>query len=228
MGDSIATNLFMLGFAYQKGAIPVSEAALLRAIELNGVAVEANKKVSWGRRAAVDLAKVEKIAIPAQNVVCRCRKVWTSDRSARITDGLSECRLRRAIQRSGRKVRALKETGPGQRLSTAVAKYYFKLMAYKDEYEVARLYTNGDFTTNSNNSSKVISACNSIWHRRCSRKRMGKVIWSKRNTARGCGGHLNCWRNAKVCAVRRWISSATPKNVDGACADYRLPRSDRT
>ncbi|HYC42069.1 MAG TPA: indolepyruvate ferredoxin oxidoreductase family protein, partial [Noviherbaspirillum sp.] len=70
MGDSIATNLFMLGFAYQKGALPVSEAALLRAIELNGVAVDANKKsFLWGRRAAVDLARVERIAVPGQPVL---------------------------------------------------------------------------------------------------------------------------------------------------------------
>ena len=70
MGDSIATNLFLMGYAWQKGRIPLSEAALLRAIELNGVAVASNKmSFLWGRRAAVDFKRVEKQAIPAQTVV---------------------------------------------------------------------------------------------------------------------------------------------------------------
>ena len=56
MGDSIATNAFMLGFAFQKGAIPLSLEAILRAIEINGAAVEMNKQAfSWGRLAAYDL-----------------------------------------------------------------------------------------------------------------------------------------------------------------------------
>ena len=60
MGDSIATNMFMLGYAYQKGWVPLSGAALERAIELNGVAVEFNRKsFVWGRRAAVDLESVQ-------------------------------------------------------------------------------------------------------------------------------------------------------------------------
>eukprot|EP01037_Dinobryon_pediforme_P039530 gene39530-48190_t len=70
MGDTIATNLFMLGYAWQRGAVPLSEAALLRAIEMNGVAVDANKNsFLWGRRAAVDLARVQAIATPAQPVL---------------------------------------------------------------------------------------------------------------------------------------------------------------
>src|SRR5687767_1898520 len=67
MGDAIATNMFMLGYAYQKGWVPVSRASLERAIELNGVAVEFNKKsFLWGRRAAVDLERVERSARPAE------------------------------------------------------------------------------------------------------------------------------------------------------------------
>ena len=66
MGDSIATNLFMVGFAYQRGLLPVGEAALLRAIELNGTAVESNKQsFRWGRLAAVDPARVSAAAIPS-------------------------------------------------------------------------------------------------------------------------------------------------------------------
>ena len=60
MGDAIATNMFMLGYAYQKGWVPLAEESLVRAIELNSVAVEFNKKAFlWGRRAAVDLARVD-------------------------------------------------------------------------------------------------------------------------------------------------------------------------
>ena len=66
LGDSIATNPFMLGYAWQKGMIPLSDEALLRAIELNGTAVEANKQAFlWGRRAAHDLGLVERAAAPA-------------------------------------------------------------------------------------------------------------------------------------------------------------------
>ncbi|HEY5931124.1 MAG TPA: indolepyruvate ferredoxin oxidoreductase family protein, partial [Burkholderiales bacterium] len=70
MGDSIAANLFMLGFAFQKGLIPLGEAAINRAIELNGVAIESNQQAFlWGRRAAVDLEIVQKVALPAQPVI---------------------------------------------------------------------------------------------------------------------------------------------------------------
>ena len=67
LGDSIASNLFMLGYAFQKGLIPLGEASLDRAIELNAVAVEANKQAFlWGRRAAVDVEQVQRIAVPEE------------------------------------------------------------------------------------------------------------------------------------------------------------------
>ena len=67
LGDSIATNLFMVGYAWQKGLVPIGEAAILQAIELNGAAVESNKKAfDWGRRAAVDVASVERAATPPE------------------------------------------------------------------------------------------------------------------------------------------------------------------
>src|SRR4029077_8095705 len=67
LGDAIATNMFMLGYAYQKGLLPLAEGSLLRAIELNGVAVEFNRKAFlWGRRAAVDLSRVDRLATPAE------------------------------------------------------------------------------------------------------------------------------------------------------------------
>src|SRR6185503_15182812 len=67
MGDAIATNMFILGYAFQKGWLPLSGNSLERAIELNGVAVEFNKKsFLWGRRAAADQEKVKRVATPAE------------------------------------------------------------------------------------------------------------------------------------------------------------------
>lgn len=150
MGDAIATNLFMLGFAYQKGAIPVSEAALQRAIELNGVAIESNKKAFlWGRRAAVDLSRVEKIAIPAQTMIVQMPQSLDSliqRRVSFLTDYQNAAYAQQYSDLVGAVRQAESALNAGNKLTTAVAKYAYKLMAYKDEYEVARLYTNGDFT----------------------------------------------------------------------------------
>ncbi len=148
MGDSIATNLFMLGFAYQKGAIPVSEAALLRAIELNGVAIESNKKsFLWGRRAAVDLARVEKVAFPGKPIVLQMPQsidTLVKRRVAFLTE-YQDAAYAAKFEELMAEVRTAEAKLGGNKLATAVAKNYFKLMAYKDEYEVARLYTDGQF-----------------------------------------------------------------------------------
>ncbi|MFZ3285297.1 MAG: indolepyruvate ferredoxin oxidoreductase family protein [Telluria sp.] len=149
MGDSIAANLFMLGYAWQKGRIPLSEAALLRAIELNAVAVASNKKsFLWGRRAAVDLKRVEKIATPTQAIVVQMPQSLENIINKRVAflsayqDGAYAAGYEKLVAQ----VRAAEHAqGLGNKLSHAVAKYYFKLMAYKDEYEVARLYTDGRF-----------------------------------------------------------------------------------
>jgi indolepyruvate ferredoxin oxidoreductase len=152
MGDSIATNLFMVGFAYQRGLIPLGEDAILRAIELNGAAVESNKQsFRWGRLAAVDPARVAAAAVPAS----------AKPDSQRLSESVDEMIARRAAfltdyqdaAYAGRytdfvaKVRAAEATRlPGRTVLTeAVARYYFKLLAIKDEYEVARLYADGDF-----------------------------------------------------------------------------------
>jgi indolepyruvate ferredoxin oxidoreductase len=149
MGDSIAANLFMLGYAFQKGCIPLSAAALLRAIELNGVAVDANQNsFLWGRRAAVDFKRVEQAAFPAKAIVVQMP--LSLDRiiernSAFLTDYQDGAYAARylALVNQVRTVEA--KLGLGNKLATAVAENYFKLMAYKDEYEVARLYTDGRF-----------------------------------------------------------------------------------
>jgi indolepyruvate ferredoxin oxidoreductase len=146
LGDSIATNLFMLGYAYQKGLVPVSAEAINKAIELNGVAIELNQQAFlWGRRAAHDLAAVEKLAAPkvVEAPHCSTLEEIVSDRVQRLKAYQNAAyaeRYRELVERV-RKV----DSDAQQRLSKAVARYYFKLLAYKDEYEVARLYSDATF-----------------------------------------------------------------------------------
>jgi indolepyruvate ferredoxin oxidoreductase len=149
LGDSIAANLFMLGFAFQEGLVPLSEAALTRAIELNGVAANANKAAFlWGRRAAVDLQQVERLAAPARPVVVELPESLDTvvrTRMEFLTSYQNSAYARRYEALVTKVRRAEAALGTGHALSLAVAKSLFKLMAYKDEYEVARLYTDGHF-----------------------------------------------------------------------------------
>ena len=150
MGDAIATNLFLLGFAWQKGMVPVSHAALMQAIELNGVALEMNRKAFlWGRRAAHDLAAVQRHARPAEVVPIRAQSLDDVIRLRETSltayqDAAYAARYRALVD----KVRAAEARVAGDgstRLAEAVARNYYKLLAYKDEYEVARLYTDPAF-----------------------------------------------------------------------------------
>ncbi|OLU15111.1 indolepyruvate ferredoxin oxidoreductase [Pseudomonas sp. PA1(2017)] len=146
LGDSIATNLFMLGYAYQKGLVPISAQAIDKAIELNNVAVEFNQQAFlWGRRAAYDAAAIERLVRPQGDDSKRCSTLdeVIEDRVARLTAYQNARYADRYRQLVGR-VRA-RDSEPGQRLTEAVARYYFKLLAYKDEYEVARLYSDAAF-----------------------------------------------------------------------------------
>jgi len=153
LGNSIGANMFMLGYAYQLGALPVSGEALEKAIELNGEAVAMNLAAfSYGRRAAIDPAAVQALVAPAQT---------EANDSLKLSESFDEAIARREAfltayqsRRYARKYRALvnavakaeAEKTPGMTgLAEAVARYLFKLMAYKDEYEVARLYTDTGF-----------------------------------------------------------------------------------
>jgi len=149
MGDSIATNMFLLGYAWQKGRVPLSHDALLRAIELNGVAVDSNKhSFNWGRIAAVDMALVEQ-SLPrpiTEDKPLTGLQDIIDYRAAFLTD-YQDRKLAEKYTAAVGGIRAL-EDGLGfrdHRLSEAVARNYFKLLAVKDEYEVARLYTSGEF-----------------------------------------------------------------------------------
>jgi indolepyruvate ferredoxin oxidoreductase len=150
MGDSIATNLFMLGHAWQKGLIPLSLQAIERAIELNGVAVESSKRTfAWGRLAAHNLAAVQAAAKPTLRIekpVARTLSEIVSKRVELLTAYQDAAYAERYRALVDKVARAEKDKAPGRKgLAEAVAKSLYKLMAYKDEYEVARLYSDGEF-----------------------------------------------------------------------------------
>ena len=150
LGDSIATNLFMLGYAFQKGLIPLSAESITKAIELNAVAVAKNLETfAWGRRAAADWKFVEDTARPAM-----------PSPTARITDtdaliahraGLLAQYQNAAYAHRYRSfvdavAQAEQSRTPGLHgLTDVVARTLYRLMAYKDEYEVARLYADPAF-----------------------------------------------------------------------------------
>jgi indolepyruvate ferredoxin oxidoreductase len=149
LGDSIATNAFMLGFAFQKGLIPLSLEAIRKAIELNGAAVEMNARAfSWGRLAAADMPRVREAARFRAKPE---RPAKTLDeaiayRVAFLTEYQNSAYAARYLQLVAAVRKAESAALPGSvELTEAVAKNLFKLMAYKDEYEVARLYADGAF-----------------------------------------------------------------------------------
>ncbi|MBS0222609.1 MAG: indolepyruvate ferredoxin oxidoreductase family protein [Proteobacteria bacterium] len=150
LGDSIATNLFMLGYAWQKGLVPLSFEALMRAIELNGVAVETSKRTfAWGRLAAHNLSAVEAAAKPTLRVekpAARTLSEIVAKRVDLLTAYQDAAYAARYSAFVDKVAKVEKEKARGRSgLAEAVARSLYKLMAYKDEYEVARLYTDGEF-----------------------------------------------------------------------------------
>ncbi len=156
MGDSIATNMFMLGYAWQKGWIPLSEGAIMKAVELNGVSIEFNKGAyNWGRMAAHDLAAVEKLARANSTVaqVIEFKRAPVLDdviakRVALLTayqDAAYAAQYKELVEQVRAAEAKLGDAAKGMKLTEAVARYYYKLMAYKDEYEVARLHSDPAF-----------------------------------------------------------------------------------
>ncbi|QMV72044.1 indolepyruvate ferredoxin oxidoreductase family protein [Comamonas piscis] len=150
LGDSIYTNPLILGFAWQKGRVPLSHAALMRAMELNGVQVDNNKAAfEWGRQCAANLPQVQAM-FAAQQVIQLVKKPSLPEllakRVAFLTD-YQDSAYAADYQAFVDKVHAAEaKLGSSTRLSQAVARYLFKLMAYKDEYEVARLHTTAEFS----------------------------------------------------------------------------------
>ncbi|MFL6798602.1 MAG: indolepyruvate ferredoxin oxidoreductase family protein [Xanthobacteraceae bacterium] len=153
LGNTVGANIFLVGYAYQLGALPLSVGAIEQAIELNGEAVEMNKAAFyWGRRAAIDRAAVDALIKPAPQANTDARHLSESfeelvqRRVAFLTAYQNRAYAARYLVRlhQASEVEAAKVPGKGG-LAEAVARCLFKLMAYKDEYEVARLYVGDDF-----------------------------------------------------------------------------------
>ncbi len=151
LGDSIGANLFLLGVAWQRGLVPVGADAIARAIELNGVAIEFNQRAFlWGRRAAVEPQRVAELAgqggepwQPLQrldDIVADRHRRLVAYQDVRYAD-----RYRDRVERVRRAEQRLLRAGEEPLLTKAVACSLYKLMACKDEYEVARLYSDGEF-----------------------------------------------------------------------------------
>ena len=195
-GDAIATNAFLLGVAYQKGLLPVSADALHRAMELNGVAVAMNKRAfAWGRlTAAADQAPISLNALIARR----------GGELARYQNRAYARRYRELVA----KVRAAEAAvGEDEALSTAVARGAYTLMAYKDEYEVARLYTDGRFL------KRLRDTFDGDY-----RLRIAPPLFARRDP-RTDTWPLSLWRSFEPrisgsCAARLWIRSAIAR--DGA------------
>jgi indolepyruvate ferredoxin oxidoreductase len=153
LGNSIGSNMFMLGYAYQLGALPLAAEAIERAIEMNGEAVPMNLAAfRYGRRAAVDPAALEALVKPPQAQENDSLKLSQSfeetvERREAFLTAYQSARYARRYRQWVDTVKAAEVAKvPGaSALSEAVARYLFKLMAYKDEYEVARLYADTSF-----------------------------------------------------------------------------------
>ncbi len=155
LGDAIAANMFMLGLAYQRGLVPVSAAAIEQAIALNGAAQQMNKDAFlWGRRAAHDPQAVERLLASQRagqrQAVSPAPAATLDDMVATRTRFLTDYQDAAYAERYTRlveRVRALEQQAFAGRtaLTEAVARYHFKLLAVKDEYEVARLHAHSGF-----------------------------------------------------------------------------------
>ncbi|MGY3609049.1 MULTISPECIES: indolepyruvate ferredoxin oxidoreductase family protein [unclassified Bradyrhizobium] len=152
LGDSIATNIMMMGYAYQKGLLPLSAASIEQAIEVNGVSIKMNKEAfQLGRLAAADPVRLAAMMKDQDEPVApKTLDAMTLDeiiahRSAHLT-AYQSSRLAKRYRKLVDQVRdAATKGGHGEALPRAVAINYAKLLAYKDEYEVARLFTDGKF-----------------------------------------------------------------------------------
>ena len=150
MGDSLYANPMLLGFAWQRGWLPLQYESLMRAIDLNNVAIENNKTAfEWGRRAAHDLASVQKLVAPGHVVEFKKRDTVESLVKRRVEfltayQNAAYAEQYKSFVAKVQQSESSRVSGKSS-LTEAVARYLFKLMAYKDEYEVARLHTDKTF-----------------------------------------------------------------------------------
>ncbi len=152
MGDTVFSNVMMLGFAWQKGLLPLSLAALVKAIELNGVAIERNKEAfGWGRVAAVAPDAITDLLDTSKSRLMELKSEPTLDQLIKTRyQHLVNYQSKRWADRYAGLVNQVRrvEESLGQitlLLTRTVAQQLYRFMAYKDEYEVARLFAETDF-----------------------------------------------------------------------------------
>ncbi len=156
LGNTVYANVFLLGYAWQQGLVPVSVQALQKAIELNGVNIEENQiAFKWGRLAAEDhkyVTDAAQVGDDDTKLPTRTLDELIEHRAGILLDYQNQAyadqytELLRRVKTAEQELHHNAKTQPSSmQLTHAVAFHLFKVMAYKDEYEVARLYTNGDF-----------------------------------------------------------------------------------
>lgn len=154
LGDGMASNMLLLGSAYQQGLVPVSAESIERAIELNGASVQTNLQAfQWGRVAICDPQSVQGLLQGTRDATTGSDQILSEGLDARIerrvrylTSYQDKAYAQRYAELVQRVRMAEEQAAPGsQRLTEAVAEGWFRVLAIKDEYEVARLYTDGEF-----------------------------------------------------------------------------------
>jgi indolepyruvate ferredoxin oxidoreductase len=223
LGDATVANLLLLGVAWQRGLVPVGASAIDRAIALNGVAIEANRRAfAWGRRWVEDRVGVERAAgigvVPMRREQTLDELV--EDRSARLETYQDPALAKRfaAIVAEVRQVESARVAGASE-LTRAVAEAYAKLLAYKDEYEVARLYTDGAFRRQLENAFEdggrvTVHLAPPLLTRRD--RRTGRA------SKRAFGPWI--WPVLRLLARMRWLRG-TPLDLFGYSHDRRLDRA---
>jgi indolepyruvate ferredoxin oxidoreductase len=146
MGDTIYANVLLLGSAWQMGLVPVSLKALLRAIELNGIKIEANERAfNWGRIAVANPRAIKELLAGSEGQLTETLDAMIARRRDFLVDYQNERLAERYVTLLEKTRAAESKVSGGDELAEAVARSYFRLLSYKDEYEVARLHTREAF-----------------------------------------------------------------------------------
>jgi indolepyruvate ferredoxin oxidoreductase len=229
LGDQIVANILMMGYAWQKGLVPVGLTAMMRAIELNKVAVEMNKRAfTLGRLVAADAGAVTRLSAPKAQVIAFSAPKTLEQMLAFRIDWLTQYqdahyarRYEQAVRRVEQKERAIDGADSKTPLAKAVARYLFKVMAVKDEYEVARLHSapafreliasqfEGDYQLEFNLAAPIVS-----------KKRPGTDVPAKRQFG---GWMMSAFRLLAPLKVMR----ETPFDVFGYTEERRRERALR-
>jgi indolepyruvate ferredoxin oxidoreductase len=218
LGDTVFANMIMLGFAWQKGLVPVSSRALYRAINLNGVAKAANLQAfELGRVAAHDPDRRARAESAKPTLATMSLDDLIAHRTSELATYQDSAYADRYAQWVAR-VRGAESPVGGEALTRAVAINLYKLMAYKDEYEVARLYADPRFSQALNASFTGGKA--KVWL-------APPIIAPKDSEGRprkiALGGWMIRW--AFPALARLKVLRGTPFDIFGATAERRMERA---